>query len=74
MSNCNKIFTNKNKHLDHDHKTGCARGYLCNGCNRGLGMLGDSIEGLTKAINYLKNPIAKEFVNEQLVIDTNAND
>jgi hypothetical protein len=49
--------------VDHDHSccpTGyrgcgkCVRGVLCNGCNTGLGSLGDNVEGLEKAIAYLK--------------------
>lgn len=41
--------------VDHCHKTNQIRGLLCSECNRGLGKLGDTIEGLQKAINYLKN-------------------
>ena len=40
-------------HIDHDHKTLEFRGWLCGACNRAIGMLGDNIEGLQKAINYL---------------------
>ena len=40
-------------HLDHDHTTGAFRGLLCSKCNNGLGMLGDNIEGLQIALNYL---------------------
>lgn len=39
---------------DHNHITGNFRGWLCKDCNTSIGSLGDSIEGLTKAINYLK--------------------
>ena len=42
-------------HLDHCHTTGLFRGLLCSKCNNGLGMLGDTIEGLLKAIEYLSN-------------------
>jgi hypothetical protein len=41
-------------HLDHCHKTGRFRGWLCNRCNRGLGYFGDNTEGLQRAIEYLK--------------------
>lgn len=48
--------------LDHDHSccpgqnscVRCFRGALCPGCNTGLGLLGDNIEGLQKAIDYLQ--------------------
>lgn len=42
-------------HLDHNHQTGQFRGWLCSNCNTGIGKLGDSIEGLEKAIRYLSN-------------------
>ena len=41
--------------VDHDHKTGIIRGLLCVSCNGAMGKLGDTIEGLEKAVNYLKN-------------------
>ncbi len=40
-------------HLDHDHKTGRLRAFLCTNCNRGLGHFQDSIELLLKASRYL---------------------
>lgn len=39
--------------VDHCHTTGKVRGLLCNQCNRGLGMLGDTSEQLKKAYDYL---------------------
>lgn len=41
-------------HWDHDHETGKFRGWLCVSCNTGLGKLGDSIEGLERALAYLR--------------------
>jgi len=40
--------------LDHNHDTGKFRGWLCRNCNQGIGKLGDNIEGLQKAMTYLK--------------------
>ena len=45
--NLTKLF------VDHDHVTGEVRGLLCDNCNRGIGMLGDTKEDLVKALNYL---------------------
>jgi hypothetical protein len=39
--------------VDHCHKTGVVRGLLCNRCNCGLGHLGDTAEGLEKALAYV---------------------
>ena len=41
-------------HLDHCHKSGNIRAFLCTNCNRGLGHFQDSIENLQEAITYLK--------------------
>lgn len=40
--------------VDHNHKSGIIRGLLCDSCNRGIGLLGDDIQILNRAINYLK--------------------
>lgn len=49
--------------VDHDHECcpagtyrtcgACVRGFLCNPCNRALGMLGDDRDSLRRAIDYL---------------------
>ena len=39
--------------VDHSHETGEVRGLLCQECNSALGMLGDSIESIQKAMEYL---------------------
>ena len=44
---------NWNFSVDHCHTTGKIRGLLCNNCNRGLGLLGDTRESLQKAVDYL---------------------
>jgi len=40
-------------HIDHCHNTGMVRGLLCSKCNQGIGLLGDSVDSLKKAIEYL---------------------
>ena len=41
---------------DHDHGNGRFRGWVCKNCNSGLGLLGDSREGLKQALAYLERP------------------
>jgi hypothetical protein len=51
--------TRRGWHIDHDHHTGRIRGLLCLRCNTGIGKLGDSIEGVMRAVAYLKNGATK---------------
>lgn len=44
----------QNWSVDHCHKTDRVRGLLCTNCNRGLGLLGDTVESLKKAVEYLE--------------------
>jgi len=44
----------KGWNIDHDHKTGKVRGVLCSGCNAGIGMLGDNLDGVLRAADYLR--------------------
>lgn len=41
--------------LDHNHKTGKFRGYICQLCNRAIGCFHDNPNTLARAIKYLKN-------------------
>lgn len=41
-------------HVDHEHTTRAVRGLLCHFCNTGIGLLGDDLEGLLRAVDYLK--------------------
>ena len=49
---CGKVP--KKWQMDHCHETGKFRGWICLPCNRGLGMLGDNLKGVQKALTYLK--------------------
>jgi len=40
--------------VDHDHATGAIRGVVCRKCNAGIAALGDSIEGVRRALAYLE--------------------
>ena len=51
---CNKSSSIGNGIVfDHCHDKNIFRGYCCNSCNRSIGVLGDNVDGLLKAINYL---------------------
>lgn len=53
---CGEKPTKGNKlTLDHDHKTAEIRGWICNKCNTSIGKLGDTIQGLKKALTYLQS-------------------
>lgn len=41
--------------IDHCHTSGKVRGLLCSNCNSGLGLLGDNITNLKRAVLYLQN-------------------
>lgn len=40
--------------VDHNHKTGAIRKFLCTNCNRGLGHFHESINKMKTAIRYLE--------------------
>jgi len=52
---CNVLTPSSKVHMDHCHVTHEFRGWLCRSCNIGLGALGDNLEGLERAIKYLKD-------------------
>lgn len=49
--------------MDHDHETNKFRGWICDLCNLGIGKLGDNLEGLLKAVKYLKRTTAINTTN-----------
>jgi hypothetical protein len=51
--------TKKNLCLDHCHKTGKVRGFLCDTHNRAIGLLADNVKLLQESIMYLlgSNPV-----------------
>ena len=49
---CGKTLYPKKVVFDHCHETNEFRGWLCDGCNRSLGILGDTTESLIKAAMY----------------------
>jgi len=40
--------------LDHDHRSGKIRGWICDSCNTGIGRFKDEVALLRKAIKFLK--------------------
>lgn len=62
-------------HLDHDHKTGAFRGWLCSKCNHALGLLGDDIAGVDRARSYLLKHAACNVQNAfaGFLLDQNVN-
>jgi len=51
---CGKTPKKYRLNLDHDHKTGQFRGWICGQCNASIGLLGDDVAGLQQAIFYLR--------------------
>ena len=53
---CNKeILDKRSTYIDHCHETNKIRGILCMSCNSGIWFLGDNLEGVLKAVEYLTN-------------------
>jgi hypothetical protein len=51
--------------VDHCHETKKVRGLLCDNCNRALGLLGDKVEPLERAIEYLNGRLFPKYQLEQ---------
>ncbi|MYB30081.1 MAG: hypothetical protein F4Y18_03490 [Cenarchaeum sp. SB0663_bin_5] len=57
---CHKSFTKQHKNeicLDHDHKTGKIRGYICGSCNASIGKFNEDVNVLQRAILWLKGTL-----------------
>ncbi len=56
--------------FDHCHINNIFRGYCCNSCNRSIGVLGDNVPGLVKALNYLLKTEKRNIIieNGELII------
>lgn len=52
--------------FDHDHATGKPRGWLCDRCNKVLGLLKDDVVLLAKMIAYLADPNASSVETERI--------
>lgn len=50
-------------HVDHDHVTGDVRGLLCSKCNLGIGSLGDTVEGVQRALQPFKRTTTPLRIN-----------
>jgi hypothetical protein len=50
--------------FDHCHTTEQFRGYLCDPCNRSMGVLGDNVEGLLRYVSYLNRTEKKTVVTD----------
>ena len=48
------IGSSNKRCIDHCHTTGKIRGVLCWDCNVAIGKLGDALQGVNKAVAYLK--------------------
>jgi hypothetical protein len=64
---CGKPSGKQSLALDHCHVSGEFRGWLCNGCNWGIGALGDSIYGLMNAVRYLERTTQQETTNDRVI-------
>lgn len=50
---CGKAPIGQRLCLDHDHASGRFRGWLCRDCNMAIGKLGDTLDGVERARDYM---------------------
>lgn len=58
---CELCGSDENIVFDHDHETKVHRGWLCDPCNRSMGVLGDNVKGMLNVINYLNKNEKKKI-------------
>jgi hypothetical protein len=63
---CELCNTTKKLVFDHDHEKNIFRGWLCDPCNRSMGVLGDDANSLLKTVAYLSkgNTEALELIEK----------
>jgi hypothetical protein len=54
---CQKPKDRRRFCVDHDHQTGKIRGLLCDRCNTGIGLIGDSHNSIKRALLYLERTL-----------------
>lgn len=66
---CEKKLTvaSRPANVDHDHRSGRARGLLCQNCNTTIGYLHEDAEWLRRAQNHLLSPIADRVFDKPRV-------
>jgi len=52
-NHCACCHKNKKLELDHLHGTTTFRGWVCGQCNKGIGAMGDTLEGVLRSVIYL---------------------
>jgi hypothetical protein len=73
--NCGRTSYPKQIVFDHDHDSLEFRGWLCDSCNRSLGILGDDIDGLCNALSYvLRRKISGSEIKSLLENNIRKND
>jgi Recombination endonuclease VII len=60
---CDRGREGRSLHEDHDHVTGLFRGWLCYPCNTALGKLGDTVEGVMRAVEYLRAVASRRLLD-----------
>ncbi len=65
---CSNDFGKRGPQLDHCHSTGSFRGWLCSECNMGIGKLGDTLNAIANAYNYLERFATKSAGKEKCAL------